>query len=99
MPKDSDAVMLEKLGFAMVDLEVKFRGSTLSERIEMRPALEELLGDYTRYRLRLLKEGIITTPADLEEMAQIRKEIDRAASKQMLIKAIARTIAFVATKI
>lgn len=96
---DSDIIMLEKMGYALVDLEVKFRASSLSERVEMRPALEELLGDYTEYRLRLLKEGIITTEEDLKEMAKIKQEIDKAASKQSLIKAIAKTIAFIATKV
>jgi len=96
---DADAAMLEKMGNALVDLEVKFRNSSLSERVEMRPALEGLLADYTEYRLRLLKEGIITTDADLEEMARIKQEIDAAASKQALIKAIVRTVAFIAAKI
>lgn len=97
--KDKDGVMLEEMGNALIDLEVKFRNSTLQERVAMRPMLEELLGDCARYRLRLLKEGIITTEEDLKEMLLIKKEVDRAANRQGLLKAIARTIGFVATKI
>lgn len=96
---DNDARMLEIMGNAIIAMEVKFRRATLKERIELRPLLEEMIGDYTQYRLRLLKEGTISTKEDLKEMAEIKKEIDKAASNQALLKAIAKTIAFVATKI
>ncbi len=99
MPQDNDAVMLKQMGDAVTDLEVKFRASSLGDRVAMRPSLEELVNDYANYRLRLLKEGVITTDADLEEMKQIQRQIAAAAQKQDLIKAIARTVAFVATKI
>ena len=101
MPQDNDndAVMLQQMGDAITDLEVKFRAASLEDRMAMRPAIEQLLNDYADYRLRLLKEGVITTRDDLVEMKQIQAQIDAAASKQDLIKAIARTAAFVATKI
>ncbi len=97
--QDNDAVMLQKMGYAITDLEVKFRASSLEDRIAMRPSVEQLLNDYADYRMRLLKEGVITTDADLEEMKKIKKDIDSAAKKQELIKAIARTAAFIATKV
>lgn len=96
---DNDARMLEIMGHAITDLQVKFRNCTLQERVEMRPLLEDMLEDYARYSLRLLKEGIITTDEQIAEMEAIKKEIDRAASKQAVLAAIAKTIAFVATKI
>ncbi len=97
--RDSDGIMLEKLGNAVTDMEVKFRDCTLQERVDLRPLLEEMLGDFTQYRLKLLKEGIITTEEQIAEMEAIKKEIDSAADKQALMAAIAKTIAFVATKI
>jgi len=99
MPQDNDAVMLKGMGDSVTDLEVKFRASSLEDRVAMRPSLVELLNDYASYRLRLLKEDVITTDADLEEMQEIQQQIAAAAQKQDLIKAIARTVAFVATKI
>ncbi len=99
MPQDNDAVMLQQMGNAITDLEVKFRAASLEERMTMRPSIEQLLNDYATYRLRLLKEGIITTDADLAEMQQIQSDITAAARRQDLIKAIARTAAFIATKI
>src|SRR5215471_1414961 len=61
MPKDNDAVMLQQMGNAITDVEVKFRASSLAERAALRPSLEQLLNDYADYRLRFLKEGVITT--------------------------------------
>ena len=97
--EDKDAVMLEELGNALIDLEVKFRASTLKERTELRPELERLLESYGGYRLKLLKEGVITGEDDLDEIRSIQQEIDSAAKKEALLKAILRTAVFVATKL
>jgi hypothetical protein len=96
---DKDARMLEKMGNALVDLQVKYRNSSLSDRMAMKPVLDELIKDYAEYQLRLLKEGVITTDEDLQEMDGVKKEIDQAAKLEDMLKAIARTIAFIATKI
>ena len=96
---DNDAKMLRGMGDSLIDLQVKYRASSLTDRLTMKPALDQLLMDFARYQVRLLKEGVITTKADLKEMARIQKEIEKAATHQKLLAALARTIAFVATKV
>jgi hypothetical protein len=96
---DNDTQMLKELGDAVIALQVKYRNSPLAERMALKPALEELLSDYTNYQLRLLKEGVITNQEDLDEMANLKQEIDQAAEKEALLKAIGKTIAFIALKI
>lgn len=96
---DNDALMLEKLGDALTRLQVKYRAAGLSDRMLMRPSLEELLSDYTAYQLKLIKEGVISTDADLAEMEDIRQQINQAADTQQLMAAIAKTIAFAALKV
>jgi hypothetical protein len=96
---DNDTQMLKEMGDAVVALQVKYRNSPLAERMALKPALEELLSDYTNYQLRLLKEGVITNQEDLDEMANLKQEIDQAAEKEALLKAIGKTIAFIALKI
>lgn len=96
---DKDTLMLKQMGNAVVELQVKYRKSGLADRMALKPALEELLGDYAEYQMRLLKEGVISTDEDLKEMAKIKKQIDKAAAKEALLKIIARTVAFIATKI
>ena len=96
---DRDTQMLQEMGNAVIALQMKFRNSPLADRMAIKPALEELLSDYADYQIRLLKEGIITSEQDLAEMADIRQEIEQAADKEALLKAIGKTIAFVAVKI
>lgn len=96
---DDDAKMLEQMGQAVVGMQVKYRAAPLRERMALKPALEELLEDYARFQMRLLKEGTITSAEDLVEIASIRADIDKAAKTEALLKAVARTIAFVATKV
>jgi hypothetical protein len=98
MDKDSDAIMLETLGTAITQLQVKYRSCGLSDRMAMKPALDELTNDYGNYQLRLLKEGVICSNDDLKAMESIKGEIDNAAEAQELVGAIAKTIAFIAAK-
>ena len=99
MPRDNDDLILKRTKAAITDLEVKFRALALEDREAVRPSLEEMLNDYAGYRLQLLKKNIITTAEDLTEMTKIQADIDAAADKQDLIKAIARLAAMVAVKI
>lgn len=96
---DKDVEMLRNTGNAVVDLQIKYRSSSLSERMEIRPQLDELLKKYTEYQIVLLREGVITSDEDLKEMVEIQKEIDQAAQTQQLVKAFAKTIVFVAKKV
>jgi hypothetical protein len=96
---DKDVEMIRKMGNAVVDLQVKYRSSSLSERMEIRPQLEGLLRKYADYQLILFRDGVITTEDDLREMVELQKEIDKAAQTQQLVKAFAKTIAFVAKKV
>lgn len=95
---DNDAKMLEAMGDAVTRLQIKYRNSSISDRIKMKPDLEKLIQDYVDFQLKLIEEGVITTDADLKEMEDIRREIDNAAQTQALVQAIARTIAFIAKR-
>jgi hypothetical protein len=96
---DNDAVMLQKLGDAVTALQLKYRASLLADRMAMKASLDQLMEDYNTYQLKLLKEGIITTAADLAQMDKIKSDIDAAAKYQKLVAAMAKTIGFIATKI
>src|SRR5215475_9640223 len=99
MDKDNDSLMLEQSDGALTVLMVKFRMASLDDRAAMRPSLMKLIDNSAEFRLRLFKEGVITTEDDLNEIGKIRDEIDAAGSKQALLLAIARTVAFIAMKI
>ena len=81
---DNDAKMLEAMGNALVDLQVKYRNSSLANRMAMKPALDELVADYAQFQMRLLKEGTVSTNDELKEMQEIQTDIDTAANNQKL---------------
>jgi hypothetical protein len=94
---DNDATLLDQMGTSLTSLQIKYRASSLADRMELKPDLDKLLQQHIDYQARLLDEGIITTDADLAAMAQIKAGIDSAAQKEELIEAIAKTAAFIAT--
>lgn len=95
---DYDAMMIRELSNALINLQVKYRACTVTDRMKLRPKLEELLAHFSRYQLKLLEEGVITTENDLREMALLKQQIDQAADTQQMLAMIGKTIAFIVTK-
>src|SRR5665648_93514 len=96
---DKDSQMISAMSGALIDLQVKYRASSVTDRMQLKPALENLLTTFSKYQIALLKEGTITTDSDLAEMSQIKQAIDAAANKQQMIAAIAKTAGFIVSKI
>lgn len=96
---DKDSQMISAMSGALIDLQVKYRASSVTDRMQIKPALENLLSDFAKYQVALLKDGTITTDSDLAEMSQIKHSIDAAANKQQMIAAIAKTAGFIVSKI
>jgi hypothetical protein len=96
---DNDAQMLDILGGAVVDLQTKFRMASLEDRMTLRQPLQVAMDDYANYQDKLLKEGIITTDADLDQAKAIAADISSAADRQSFLVVLGRIIAFVAPKI
>jgi len=96
---DNDAKMIQSSGMALTTIQIKYRASSIKNRILLRPTLEQALNDYAQYQIRLLKEGIISTEDDVSEMNELRDEIEKAGKSQQLIEGIARFIGFVAVRI
>jgi hypothetical protein len=92
---NNNALMIKQLGNLLTDLQFDFANATPLERARLRPDLEKAQAKYDAYRKGLLDDRIVTTPEDLDEIRQIKKEIDNAASTQALLIGIAKLIAFV----
>ena len=96
---DNDTIMLNELSAKVSTLDIKYKMSSFEDQAVLGPQLAELWNDWVTFRIKLMKAGVITTNEDLEAMETIKAEIDAAADRQAMILAIARTIAFIATKI
>lgn len=84
---------------AYIDLQVKYNRSGAFDKIKIKPELDALAKQINVLNMKLLNEATVVTDGDMLEMAEIKKEIDAAASKQQLIAAIAKAVAFVAKKV
>jgi hypothetical protein len=96
---DNDTIMLNELSAKVNTLDIKYKMSSFEDQAVLGPPLSELWNDWVTYRIKLMKAGVITTDEDLAEMETIKEQIDAAADRQAMILAIARTIAFIATKV
>ncbi len=99
MPEDRDAVMLKQLGYALGELQYKYKVSGPIARTKLRPELEAIFKQYQDYRIMLLGPSAIVSDADVKEMKAIRAEIEKAASKQQLLVAIGRIAGFLIPRI
>ncbi|MDG5816140.1 hypothetical protein QA601_13685 [Chitinispirillales bacterium ANBcel5] len=93
-----EAQILEEISQTIADLQIKYRRARLNERMQLKPALDELIKEYENYQHSVLKRHNCVSGENLEEMRAIRKEIENAADTQKLIALIARTVTAVIKK-
>lgn len=84
---------------AYIDLQVKRNTSDVIDQMDIDAELDKLANAIAQLNIELLKEATVVSDADMQNMAEIKKEIDAAADKQQLIKAIIKAVAFVAQKV
>jgi hypothetical protein len=96
---DPDTLMLQLMGSALTALQVKFKLSSIDDRADLRPQLMEAMQNFAAYQMKLLKDEVVTTQADLDDMKAIRDEIDAAGDKQSTLMAIARVVGFISARI
>ncbi len=64
------------------------------ERAELEPQIEMALEKITMAKIRLLKQGTLSSDGDLEAIQQIQTEIEEAADRQSYIVAAVRLVAY-----
>lgn len=96
---DNDAQMIKSMSNALIDLQIKYRASAVADRMQIKPALDDLLQKFSEFQIALLREGVMTNDSDLAEMARLKNDIDAAANKQQLIAALAKTAGFIVKKL
>jgi hypothetical protein len=84
---------------AFIDLQVKCNAANALDKITLRKELDALATEIAKLNTALLNEATIVTDADMQEMAEIKTEIDAAADKQQLIASIVKAVAFIAKKV
>lgn len=84
--KDAEAILDE--------LFDKYAEASPAGQWLLKPAIEKASEELLHARLALFKDGVLTTPKDVEELEEIKKAIDSAADTQAFIMVALRLAAF-----
>ncbi len=87
---DNNDIFLDEATKAVFIIGVKYRQADINGKQELRQPRDKAFSAYSIARLKLLEDEVICTNADVQEMEEIRQEIQQAAQTQTLIAAIAR---------
>ena len=82
----------------LTTMAFEVKKAPMADRAALFPELAKAQRAVAEYQAMILKNRTLTTEADMQDLAGIKAEIERAADKQQLFNAIGRTIAFVATR-
>ena len=95
--QDNDAQMLRVMGNTITDLQIQYRAASLEDQAILIGPLKEMLRDYGKHQVRLLKAGTITSDAELADMKAIQNSISDDAKRQELLIAFAKIVALIAS--
>lgn len=91
---DHDLEVLEKATKAVFLIDKKYKKASFDEKLEIKDARDKAFNAYMLARIQLVRDGIICTPDDVDQMKNIRQEVEQAANTQSLIIAIFRLARF-----
>ena len=91
---DNDLILLKQAKSALFAIDVKYKMSGFNEKKKLVKARKAAFSAYSSERLELIEEGVKCTQQDIDEMKEIRDEIEKAADTQVLIQAIFRLTSF-----
>ena len=91
---DNDSTVLESSGASVVEVDVRYRAASFADKLLLKPERDRAFNAYSAARLKLLADGVICTGDDVQEMQEIRAEIEKAAQTQSLLVAIGKLVGF-----
>ncbi len=94
MPEINDLQTVKEAESALDLLFDQYVVATPGEQWIMEPAITQASEKLLTARLSLFKEGVLTTPEDLQTLDSIKKEIEDAADTQALIMGALKLAAF-----
>jgi len=94
----TNAEVLSQLDLIRTNLQVLIDNSGLRDRKELQPQLDKANEAYDAFQAKVIAGGIVVSDADMQEMSQIKQDVDAAAQKEEIVNAIAKVVAFMAKK-
>lgn len=91
---DFDTLVLKEASASVMAVDVQYKLADFNEKKKLRKHRDKAFNAYTLARLELLKDEIICTDTHVQEMKDIRQEVEQAGDTQLLIKGIFRLVSF-----
>ncbi|MGL5940255.1 MAG: hypothetical protein ACRC2S_07690 [Waterburya sp.] len=91
---DNDLIFLKQASSALFAIDVKYKMSGFNEKKKLVKARDAAFSAYALERLELLEEGVKCSQQDIDEMKEIRRQIEEAAETQTLIQGVVRLTSF-----
>ena len=82
----------------LTTIAFKIKQTPIEDRASLYPEMIKVQSNFAELQARILQDRTLITDKDMGELAAIKNAIDRAADKQKLFNAMARTISFVITR-
>ena len=91
---DNDSTVLEDSAASVLAVDLRYRAADPNDKLLLKPERDRTFNAYSAARLKLLADGVICTDDDVQEMKEIRQEIEKAAQTQSLLVAVGRFVGF-----
>lgn len=91
---DNNKLALQTLASTMEELDIRYMEADEAGKLAMQDELDEAVLAFSRTRLRLLRKRVLCNSSCLEQIRDIRQEIQTAAETQALIQGIIRLLGF-----
>lgn len=85
MAEDQDRNFVRLAEAALSSLYDQYAGASPADKWNLKPAITKAAEELLNARLALFKEGVLTTPEDIERLKALKVEIDGAANTQATI--------------
>jgi hypothetical protein len=91
---DNDGEVLENARAASQEMDIRYKAAGLDGKVTLKLSRDKLFSAYAAARIELLEDGIIATDVDVQKMKELRAEIDKAATNQLLAEAALKAAKF-----
>ncbi|MCY6489157.1 hypothetical protein [Leptolyngbya sp. GGD] len=76
-------------------IEIRYRQADFDEQVQLKKERDRAMALFSKARLAILKEGIICTDADVEQMQQLKQQIDSSTDILQVVATVAKFTSFV----
>ncbi|MCU0550385.1 MAG: hypothetical protein MUC48_13635 [Leptolyngbya sp. Prado105] len=95
---EANQLFFEQASELLSKIEIRYRQADFDDQVQLKKERDRAMALFSRARLAIMKEGIICTDADVEQMKQLQQKIDSSTDVLQVVATIAKFTAFVRSR-